>query len=75
MSKYAFKVKASNVACHLDIEKDLKVQGDGVFTFTIRINQGCIMDYVNYRNVQPSEYGAIFSAIEPECEITRSDRT
>jgi hypothetical protein len=58
MVKYSFKVRAKNVPCHLDIEKDLKVQKDGIFTLTIRVNQGNIMDYVNYRNIGTSEYRA-----------------
>lgn len=69
--KYSFKVKAQNIPCHLDIERDLKGQRNGVFTFTLRVNQGQIMDYVNYNNPAASEYSAIFNATEPECEITR----
>lgn len=71
--KYDFNVNTRNIPCHLDVERDLKVQKDGLFTFTLRVNQGCIMDYVNYRNPAASEYGAIFSSVGTECKITRSD--
>lgn len=70
--KYDFNVKTHNIPCHLDIEKDLKIQGDGLFTFTLRVNQGLIMDYVNYRNPTASEYSAILNAATTECKITRS---
>ena len=70
--KYDFNVKIKNIPCHLDIEKDLKVQSNGLFTFTLRVNQGLIMDYVNYRNPATSEYSAILNASEPQCQITRS---
>jgi hypothetical protein len=71
--KYSFKVIAHNVPCHLDIEKDIKSQLNGLFTFTLRVNQSKIEDYVCYSNPASSEYNPIFDAVEPECEITRSD--
>jgi hypothetical protein len=74
--KYSFKVNAHNIPAHLDVETDIKNQQNGVFTFTLRVNQGCIMDYVNYTNsgATASEYSAIFAASEPECEISLNDR-
>lgn len=72
--KYDFNVKIKNIPCHLDIEKDLKVQSNGLFTFTLRVNQGLIMDYVNYRNPATSEYSAILNSNEPKCQITCDSR-
>jgi hypothetical protein len=70
--KYDFIVKDHNIPCHLDIERDLKVQSNGLFTFTLRVNNGLIMDYVNYRNPDASEYSAILNSLETQCKITRS---
>ena len=75
--KYSFKVNAHNLPCHLDVERDIKTQQNGLFTFTLRVNQGCIMDYVNYTNTSAtaSEYSTIFNADGPECEISCGDGT
>ena len=72
--KYGFNVNVRNIPCHLDVERDLKLQSNGVFTFTLRVNQGLIMDYVNYYNPGPEDYRAVFDAVETECEVTRSGR-
>lgn len=45
-----FILKESNVPAHIDIEKDIQDKKDGQMTFTIRINDGNIVDYV------PTEY-------------------
>jgi len=70
--KYDFNVKIKNIPCHLDIARDIKEQKDGVFTFTVRINQQLIQDYVNYSNPAASEYTAILSAVGTKCEISRN---
>ena len=70
--KYDFNVNVKNIPCHLDVERDLKLQANGVFTFTVRVNQGLIMDYVNYYNPRPEDYRAIFDAAGTECTVTRS---
>jgi hypothetical protein len=70
--KYDFNVNIKNIPCHLDVERDLKLQANGVFTFTVRVNQGLIMDYVNYYNPGPEDYRAIFDAVGTECTVTRS---
>jgi hypothetical protein len=72
-TKYSFIVKTENIKPHLDIENDIKKQLNGLFSCTLRINQGHICDYVNYRNCVTSEYNPFFSVAEAECSFTRSD--
>lgn len=54
--KYEF-INVHNIPAHLDIEKDIQEQQNGNFTFTIRLNNGNIVDYsvVEYVNV-PTKY-------------------
>jgi hypothetical protein len=73
-TKYSFKVRRGNIKPHLDIEQDIKKQVNGLFTCTLRVNQGNVVDYVNYRNIASSEYNSIFGAVETECEITLGNR-
>lgn len=42
---YNFNIRKHNVLPHLDIEKDLSTKTNGLFTFTLRINKGDIVDY------------------------------
>ena len=72
-TKFSFKVREGNVKPHLDIEKDIKKQVNGLFSFTLRINQGNIVDYVNYKNITPNDYSTFFGAIKTERDSSRSD--
>ena len=38
-------VRKHNLQCHDDIEKDIQEQQNGNFNFTLRINNGNIVDY------------------------------
>lgn len=42
---YDLNIRKYNVRAHLDIEKDIEKTGNGLFTFTLRINGGNIVDY------------------------------
>lgn len=66
-----FRVLDKNIVCHIDIANSIK-QRNGLFTFTLRVNNSCIMDYVDYSNPASDEYSAIFSNTETKCEISRS---
>ena len=44
-TKYDLSIREHNVPAHLDIERDIKLKKDGLFTFTLRINGGNIVDY------------------------------
>lgn len=40
------RIRKENIACHLDIDRYLKERGSGQVTFTIRVNSGEIVDFV-----------------------------
>lgn len=44
------KYNPLNTPAHLDIERDIQSQRDGLFTVILRVNQGRIVDYVRYKN-------------------------
>ena len=44
-TKYDLSIREHNIPAHLDIERDIKLKKDGLFTFTLRINGGNIVDY------------------------------
>ena len=44
-TKYDLSIREHNVPAHLDIERDIKLKKDGLFTFTLRVNGGNIVDY------------------------------
>jgi len=43
--KYELDIRKHNIPAHLDIERDIKTKKNGLFTFTLRINGGNIVDY------------------------------
>lgn len=43
-------IKPTNQQAHVDIEKDINRQKDGVFTFYIKVDNGNIVDYVYLEN-------------------------
>ena len=40
------RIRKENIACHLDIDRYLKDRNSGQVTFTIRVNAGEIVDFV-----------------------------
>ena len=58
-TKYELFIRKHNVPAHLDIERDIKTKKDGLFTFTLRINGGNIVDYnlVEYVDVKRKYLG------------------
>ena len=51
--KYSLDIRKSNIPCHLDLEKEITLKKNGLFTFTVRVNSGNIVDFnvVEYVNV------------------------
>jgi len=45
MNYDAVEIKKQNVPAHLDIEKDIQEQKNGLFTFIIKVANGNIADY------------------------------
>lgn len=44
-SPYTIKIRKHNRDVHLDIARDMATMGNGVFIFTLRVNDGNIIDY------------------------------
>lgn len=62
---YVLSINQHNIKPHLDIEKDIQKVKNGLFTFNLRVNQGNIEDYAQFRTVTITDYkGIIFSAFE-----------
>lgn len=43
--EYELTIPDENRQCHLDIEKDISEQKNGLMTFTLRVHDGRITDY------------------------------
>lgn len=69
--QYALQIREHNRQAHTDIEEDIQERRNGLFTFTLRVNGGNIVDYnlteyVNARN----KYGGIKKVIVQELTVT-----
>lgn len=53
---YALDIRDHNKQAHIDIEEDIQAQKNGLFTFTLRINGGNIVDYNLTEYVPASKY-------------------
>jgi hypothetical protein len=53
------ELKETNIPAHIDIEEDIKRKGNGQVTLTIRLNNGCIVDYnkVEYVDAKAKYFG------------------
>lgn len=67
---YALSIRDANVQAHLDIEKEVKDKKNGLFTFTLRVNNGNIADvnFTEYVNVR-EKYGIIKAIIVREVTV------
>ena len=69
---YSLEIAKNNVPAHLDIEKEVQLKKNGLFTFTIRVNNGDISDlncteYVNintYRGLKPVAFSQFSIALD-----------
>lgn len=70
MTNYALAIRDHNIQAHLDIESDIAERRNGLFTFTLRVNNGNIVDYntTDYVNVK-QKYGIIKALIIEEVRI------
>jgi hypothetical protein len=53
---YELAIAPQNIKPHLDIENELQAKRTGLFTFTIRINSGNIVDLAIIENVDTRTY-------------------
>ena len=58
MDTLVYDIKPNNIQAHIDLESDIIKQQDGLFTFTIHVSGGDIVDYIvmGYEsyNIQPT---------------------
>ena len=50
------KVKEHNKRVHLDIERDIQKIGNGILSFTIKVNDGDVVDYAPVEYVNRNKY-------------------
>lgn len=71
----AFKMREHNIKPHVDIEVDIIMKKNGQMTFTLRINNGNIVDYSPVEYVDVNEkYGDITRLIPEVREKPRPVR-
>jgi len=70
MPNYALTIRDHNIKAHLDIEEEIGLRKDGLLTFTIRVNNGNIVDLnvTEYVNVK-QKYGIIEALVIEEITI------
>ena len=70
MTNYQLQIRDSNIPAHLDIEKEVEDKKNGLFTFTIRVDNGSIVDFnvTEYVNVK-QKYGVIKALLIEELSI------
>ena len=62
---YDLTINQHNIKPHLDIERDIQEQKEGLYTFSIKVNQGTIEDYAKIYTVTRTEYRSVtFTAIQ-----------
>lgn len=69
MTNYQLTIKDSDLKAHLDLEDEIQLKKDGVFTFTIRINNDNIVDLNVTEYVSIKERYAIVKTLVIE-EVT-----
>lgn len=73
--KYDLSIREHNVEPHLDIEKDIQKKTNGLFTFTLRVNNGNIVDYAVTEVVDARQkYFTPQSVLVQEFTFSRIDR-
>jgi hypothetical protein len=71
MPKYELAIREHNIQAHIDVENDLQLQKNGIFTFVFRVNNGNIVDYNLFENVNSGKYLNITKITIQEYSIAR----
>lgn len=72
--QYKLELKDQNLRPHLDIEKDIQTQKNGLFTFVIRISSGNVVDYEVVEYVDGREYLQLKSVTFTELTFSHNPR-
>jgi hypothetical protein len=57
---------------HLDIEGDIERRKNGLFTFTLRVNNGNIVDYNVFEHANAGKYLVLKKVVIEEFTLTRN---
>ena len=57
-------IKTENQQAHLDIERDIQEQKEGLVTFNLRVNRGEIEDYVGFYTITIAQYPDVVFELE-----------
>lgn len=70
--QYELVIDPRNVRPHIDIEQDIQTKKGGLFTFTIRVNNGYIVDYSSVEYVNATrDYPNLKKYFTEELTISR----
>lgn len=72
---YALEIREHNRQPHLDIEKDIEIKKDGLFTFILRVNNGNIVDYQVMEYAEGRDYLKLKQVVVEEFTIARAGGT
>ena len=72
MNYDAVEIPAQNIPAHLDIEKDIQTQQNGLFTFIIKVANGMIADYNVIEYVNITKYLRLKKIIIQELTFSRT---
>jgi hypothetical protein len=73
--KYDLTINQHNIKPHLDIQKGIEDKKNGLYTFSIRVNQGDIEDFVIFETVTIKDYAGITWSGWRESGVSYGSRT
>lgn len=73
--KYELNISQHNIKPHLDIERDIQLKKNGLFTFNLRVSQGNIEDYASYETITLRDYAGFELTSIEEYTVTYDIRT
>lgn len=74
MKNYELNIRDANLKAHVELEEELTTRKNGLFTFTVRVNNGNIVDsnITEYVNIK-EKYGIIEAILIEEVTIQLPD--
>ena len=71
--KYDLVIRRQNIQPHFDIENELQLKKNGLFTFVLRVNSGLIVDFSVLENINVKRDYLATTIIIEEFSIALSD--
>ena len=72
--KYELSIRDHNVKPHLDIEKEIDLKKNGLFTFQLRVNNGNIVDFLLFEYKDARHYLQLKKIVIEEYTVAYTDR-